>query len=484
MSILNLPTPTLPKQEVTSDTKPILLLACYELGHQPLSLAWPLAFLKEAGFSAVGVDLSIDAFPKKAITESNLIAVAVPMHTALRLGVQAAKRIRRINPEAHICFYGLYAWLNRDYLLGQDGMTNGRPLADSVLSGEYEAPLLDLAAAVSSGKPIPPLAGVSTVRNETLPTIARISLPKPDRANLPPLDQYAHYVHQGYHFVAGYTEASRGCLHTCSHCPVVPIYNGRFFVVPAETVMADIRQQVAAGARHITFGDPDFLNGPGHALKIAQTLHQEFPDVTFDFTTKVEHIIEKADLLPKLRQLGAAFVVSAFESVSDRVLERLQKGHTAADMDQALTILAEANLPVQPTLVAFTPWTTLNDYLATLEWIRTRSLIQHVSAVQLSIRLLIPPNSALLKQPDTATWLGPLDAANFTYCWEHSDPRMDQLQAQIAQIAESAGNDDPYGAFAKIERAAYSLAGIEPPTWERPTIPDLPPPRLTEDWFC
>ncbi len=484
MTTLNLPASTRPKFEETAGYKPILLLACYELGHQPLSLAWPLAFLKEAGFSAVAVDLSIDPFPKQAVIDTDLIAIAVPMHTALRLGVQAAKRIRRINPEAHISFYGLYAWLNRDYLLGKEGPTNGRPLADSVLSGEYEAPLLELASAVSANKPFTALAGISTVSNETLPTIARISFPKPDRANLPPLDQYAHFVHQGYRYVAGYTEASRGCLHTCTHCPVVPIYNGRFFIVPVETVMADIRQQVADGARHITFGDPDFLNGPGHALKVAQTLHNEFPYVTFDFTTKVEHIIEKADLLPKLRQLGAAFIVSAFESVSDLVLERLQKGHIAADMDQALAILDEANLPVQPTLVAFTPWTTLADYLATLEWIRTRNLIQHISAVQLSIRLLIPPNSALLKQPDTETWLGPLDAANYTYRWEHPDPRMDQLQKQVAQIAESAGNDDPYGTFAKIEQTAYTMAGITPPQWKRPTIPDLPPPRLTEDWFC
>jgi radical SAM superfamily enzyme YgiQ (UPF0313 family) len=376
--------------------------------------------------------------------------------------------------------------LNRDYLLGKDEAANGPPLADSTLSGEYEAPLLELAAALSSGKQINHLGPISTAQKEAAPTLARLSFPKPDRSNLPALDQYAHYVHQGCHAVAGYTEASRGCLHTCTHCPVVPVYDGRFFIVPAQTVMSDIRQQVTAGAKHITFGDPDFLNGPGHALKIAQSLHKEFPDLTFDFTTKVEHIIEKADLFPKLSQLGAAFVVSAFESVSDQVLERLEKGHTAAEMDRALTILAEANLPVQPTWVAFTPWTTLKDYLAMLEWIRTRKLIQHISAVQLSIRLLIPPNSALLKQPDIRDWLGPLDAANFTYCWEHTDPRMDQLQGQIAQIAETAGNDNPnpYRTFAQIEQAAYALAGKTTPQWEQPTIPDLPPPRLTEDWFC
>jgi len=41
---------------------------------------------------------------------------------------------------------------------------------------------------------------------------------------------------------------------------------------------------VAAGATHITFGDPDFLNGPGHALKVVRAAHAEFPRLTFDFT--------------------------------------------------------------------------------------------------------------------------------------------------------------------------------------------------------
>ncbi|MFZ0544741.1 MAG: CUAEP/CCAEP-tail radical SAM protein [Candidatus Promineifilaceae bacterium] len=478
--------PPKPFEQTINPTSPILLLACYELGHQPLTLAWPLAFLKEAGLTAVGIDLSLDAFPVQSVLSARFIGISVPMHTALRLGVQAARQVRQINPGAHICFYGLYAWLNRDYLLGKRSAEdeNGRPLADSVLSGEYEDPLLALTDAVLSGQPAANLPGVSTATSEAEPTLTRLSFPRPNRSNLPALDKYAHYIDQGYRLVAGYTEASRGCLHTCHHCPVVPIYDGRFFIVPAETVMEDIRQQVAAGARHITFGDPDFLNGPGHVLKIARTLHQEFPHVTFDFTTKVEHILEKADLIPELQQLGATFVISAFESVSDKVLERLQKGHTAADMDRALEILAEAGLPVQPTWVAFTPWTTLEDYLIMLKWIRTRELIQNVPAVQLSIRLLVPPNSALLNQPDTKEWLGALDAANFTYRWEHPDPRMETLQMQVTQIAETAGDDDPYTTFAAIEEAAYTLAGKAAPVWKRPLIPNRPPPRLTEDWFC
>jgi len=353
-----------------------------------------------------------------------------------------------------------------------------------VIAGEYEGPLRRLAEALAEGKAAETAPGVTTASERQKTHMERLVFPVPQRDDLPSLEQYAHYMHNGSVVAAGYVEASRGCLHTCRHCPVAPVYGGRFFVTPLETVLADVRQQVRAGARHITFGDPDFLNGPGHALQVAQALHAEFPDVTYNFTTKVEHILERRALLPNLRHLGASFVVSALESTSDVVLERLQKGHTLADMDEALAIMKSADLPVQPTWLPFTPWTTLDDYLYMLQWIRARGLIQHVPAVQFSIRLLVPPRSALLDHPDVDEWLGPLDKANFTYRWRHPDPRMDKLQLEVARLVEAQAGSGAYEAFAAVERLAYEVAGRQPPQWRSPLVPDLPPPRLTEDWFC
>ncbi|HRQ15427.1 MAG TPA: radical SAM protein, partial [Promineifilum sp.] len=313
----------------------------------------------------------------------------------------------------------------------------------------------------------------------------RLHLPEPDRAGLPDLSNYARYLENEHYSLSGYVEASRGCLHTCAHCPVVPVYGGRFFIVPFETVMADIRAQVAAGAEHITFGDPDFLNGPGHALKLARAIHDEFPALTFDFTTKVEHILQHRALMPEFRALGASFVISAFESTSDNVLKRLRKGHTRADMDEALAIMEAARLPVQSTWLPFTPWTTLDDYIDMLAWIRERDLIGHVPAVQLSIRLLVPPNSILLED-SPAGLFDHLDAANFSHAWRHPDPRMDELQARVTVVAENAATSNPRAAFSAIERLAYGLANrpVPAPQFNRPRRIRPTPPRLTEDWFC
>ena len=423
-----------------------LLVSCYELGHQPLSLAWPLASLRAAGLDAQTVDLAVEEFPTDRAAHADLIAIAVPMHTALRVGVDAARQARAANPGAHLCFFGLYAWLNRDYLLQAENGSQG--IADSVVAGESEQVLVDLAQRLSSGQPSDAVSGLTTRQRTAAPSLARLTLPLPDRSTLPPLENYAHYVdgpldaangNEPAAVEAGYVEASRGCLHKCRHCPVVPVYNGRFFVVPVETVIADVRQQVEAGARHITFGDPDFLNGPGHARKVARALHTAFPAVTFDFTAKVEHLLKHRPLLPELVACGASFTVSAFESTSDRVLARLQKGHTRRQMEELIALLGEVGLSIQPTWMPFTPWTGLDDYLFMLRWIRQQGLVPHVPPVQLSIRMLVPPQSALLKHDDAPDWLGALDAPNFTYRWQHPDPRMDALQLEVARIAEIAG---------------------------------------------
>ncbi len=493
-----------------------LLVSCYELGHQPLSLAWPLASLRAAGLDADTVDLAVEDFPTHRAVNADLIAIAVPMHTALRVGVDAAQQARAVNPLAHLCFYGLYAWLNREYLL--QGGEGSQAIADSVVAGETEQVLVELAQRLSTGRAPAAVTGLTTRERAAAPNLARLSLPLPDRSTLPQLDRYAHYVDgpligengdEPASVRAGYVEASRGCLHKCRHCPVVPVYNGRYFVVPVNTVMADVAQQVGAGARHITFGDPDFLNGPGHARKVAQALHRAFPGITFDFTAKVEHLLKHRSLLPELVACGASFAVSAFESTSNPVLARLQKGHTRRHMEEAVSALREAGLSIQPTWMPFTPWTGLDDYLFMLRWIREQGLIPHVPPVQLSIRMLVPPHSALLEDEDAASWRGTLDLPNFTYCWQHPDPRMDALQQDVARIAEVAGrheaagpsndgstpaehsepaadgeNFDPFEVFRLIERAAYRLAGLPAPDWPLPPSRVPQPPRLTEHWFC
>ena len=453
----------------------VLLVSAYELGHQPAGLAVPLGFLRRAGFAADAIDISVQGFDEARVRRAGFVGISVPMHTALRLGLRIAEQVRRINPACHICFYGMYATLNAEYLLDT--------VADSIIGGEVEEELVALVEAVAGDEP---LNAAEIKRRAGLPVLARLDFPLPERGGLAPLERYARLAVDGEERLAGYAEASRGCLHHCTHCPIPPVYGGRFFVVPQDIVMADIRQQAAAGARHITFGDPDFLNGPTHALRLARQLHAEFPDLTFDFTAKIEHLLKHRALLPELAQAGCLFVVSAVESLSDAVLGHLDKGHTRADVDEALGLLNEAGIALRPSFVAFTPWTTLDDYLELLAFVESRHLIDHVDPVQFSIRLLVPPGSLLLK--DAGAWLGPLNQPAFTYEWRHPDPRMDKLHREVTGIVERAvqGNEDAAATYARIFEAADVMQGGGDAIKRLPRAAPMRshPPRLTEAWFC
>jgi len=457
----------------------ILLISCYELGHQPLHLASLSSMLKQAGYFPVPVDTAVETLSDETIQRARFVAISVPMHTALRLGEAVARRVRALNPNAFICLYGLYALLNADYLL-QDTI-------DAAIGGEYEEPLLKLVEALEKGAELN-IPGVKTREQESGPWIQRAPTILPDRAQLPKLARYAHLEINGQAVLAGYTETTRGCKHTCLHCPITPIYHGRFFAIPAEVVLADIRAQVEQGARHITFGDPDFFNGPTHALRITRALHQEFPDLTFDATIKIEHLLKHAHLLPELHELGCAFVVSAVESLNEDVLAHLAKAHKRDDVAQAFTLMNEAGIPLRPSLLPFSPWETLESYLELLTFFEEGQLIEHIDPVHLSIRLLIPPGSSLLATPEEKPWLDELDAAAYTYHWHHPDPRMDTLHQDVAALVERAqvAHQDPIETFFQVKALALKACGQEADISEareqygkRKVLP-----HLSESWFC
>ncbi len=449
----------------------VLLICCYELGHQPLGLAWPRAFLERAGFAPDTVDLSVEALDEAKVRQARLAAIAVPMHTALRIGVRVAERIRRINPACRIACHGLYAELNAEHLLGR--------FADFVLSGESEGALVALAERLERAEP---------PASHQPPRLERLAFPVPRRDGLPALTRYAALARDGRRRLAGYVEASRGCLHECLHCPIPPVYGGRFFAVPRDVVLEDVQQLVAAGAEHITFGDPDFLNGPGHALRLVQALHAEFAGLTYDCTAKIEHIVRHRGLVAEFAATGCVFVVSAVESLSDVVLAELEKGHTRADVQVALDVLRGAGIALRPSFVPFTPWASIEDYLDLLDWVEREQLIDQVDPVQFSIRLLVPPGSLLLSRPGLQPFLRGLDPAGFTHRWTHPDARMDLLQRDVNALVErgARGGEDPAATFGQIRALAYARAGrpgaaarFSAPPPERPI-----PPRLTEPWFC
>lgn len=445
-------------------------------------MASAAAFLERAGFRTRAIDLAVEKLDRLLDADAGevrLVAISVPMHTALHIGVRAARKLRRAMPGAHLCFFGLYATLNANFLL--DG------LADSVIGGEFEAPLVALADALSRGRAPQEIEGLWVADRPAKPHLERLNFVPPSRSGLPSIDRYAQLEIDGELRPAAAVEASRGCLHHCRHCPIPPVYGGRFFVVPVEVVLQDIRRLAEEGVRHLTFADPDFLNGPGHSMAVARALHEEFPQLTFDITTKVENILRHRDRIAELARSGCVFVVSAVESLSDEVLTHLDKGHTRQDVFEAQRIAAAAGVALRPSLVPFTPWATLEDYDGLLDWIEDDGLVDHVDPVQLSIRLLVPSGSLLANSEAMRPHLRELIPERFGHAWEHPDPRVDRLQLEVAKIVADAAREGrpastTYGSIRDATRAASGQGPAA--TRFLPARAVVRPPRLTEPWFC
>ncbi len=453
----------------------IVLISTYELGRQPFGLASPAAWLRERGHGVTCLDLSREGLNEQALRQASLIAFYVPMHTATRLTLELLGPIRQMNPKAHLCAYGLYASLSAESFRAHD--------VNSLLGGEFEQGLVDLSEhleGLSASPQIHPLdTGVS---------LARLRFRKPDRTGLPPLRSYAHLVLPGGdHRTVGYTEASRGCKHLCRHCPIVPVYNGVFRIVDREVVLADIRQQVAVGAQHITFGDPDFFNGVGHAIPLVEALHREFPALTYDATIKVEHLLKNLDLLRTLRQTGCLFIISAAESRDDAILQKLQKGHTRSDFFRLVEECRRVNLTLQPTFVPFTPWTTFENYLDLLQNLRRLNLIEAVAPIQLAIRLLLPAASRLLELDEIRQIAGPFDSSALVYPWKNPNPALDRLAEELQDVVAVGEKKKQSRAvtFEQIWRTANRAAGREVEESAMPIRPARATvPYLNEPWYC
>jgi radical SAM superfamily enzyme YgiQ (UPF0313 family) len=447
-----------------------ILISTYDLGRQPFGLASPAAFLRRAGHEVVCADLTRTRLPEDAVRRADLVALFLPMHTATRMALPVIDRIRAINPSARLCAYGLYAPLNAA-LLRERGVT-------SILGPEFEQSLVELAGSLSGESP-----GGPGILPGAVQPLERVAFIQPDRSDLPPLTRYASLQVGPLRKTVGYTEATRGCKHRCRHCPIVPVYDGRFRAVDADVVLADVRAQVAAGAGHITFGDPDFFNGPTHAMRIVEAVAKACPSISYDVTIKVEHLRKHADLLPALRDTGCAFVTTAVESFDDEVLEKLRKGHTHAEFQAVVAHCASIGLPLSPTFVAFTPWTTIDRYVRMLHEIDRLALTGAVAPIQYAIRLLIPEGSLVLELEDVRARIARFDPRSLTHVWRHEDARVDGLQQAIERFVGSRLNAPRAEVFARVWTLAHDAAGLAPPSRE-PLPSRATVPYLNEPWYC
>lgn len=496
----------------------VLLLSTYELGAQPLGIALPAALLRREGHDLRPCDLSLEPLADEDVAWAEAALVSVPMHTALRLAVPVVARLRA--GSVPVALHGLYAPVgsaagmlgSRDLAVaGESGdallewlgsLGAGLPGAGSVAPGSPRSGLPGTSA-VAPGSPAP--AGGPAVRVELGPPVASTLVP--ERDGLPGLDRYARFVGgpagEGERLV-GTIEATSGCSHRCRHCPVPVIYGGRTRTVELAALLSDIDRLVELGAGHLHFADPDFLNRPAHSLAVVRALHDRHPQLSYDATVKVSHVLRHRALWPELAATGCAFVISAVESLSPLVLERLDKGHSPGEARRAVELLRAAGIEPRPSLLPFTPWSERDDLVELLDFAAEFDLVWNLDPVQWGIRLLLPPGSLLLERPDPvlaaalAAGAGDGAAAGDEMAqalgrrWAHADPLLDELALALGELVEKAAAvmEPLPETYAAVRGVVFDALGRgdrgvpEPRAAARSAVPGPLRARLTEAWFC
>jgi hypothetical protein len=254
-------------------------------------------------------------------------------------------------------------------------------------------------------------------------------------------------------------------------------------VVGEELVLADIDQLVALGAEHITFSDADFLNSPAYSMGLLRAVHGRHPHLSFDITVKVEHILQHRELWTEMARLGVLFVVSAFESVDDRTLAILDKGHTVADMIDAIEVVRNAGIHVRPTWLPFLPWTTPQDIAGILQFLDAHGLASALDPVQMAIKVLVPEGSLLIEHPVMKNHLSHFDGDALTWVWDFVHPDSERLHKELDRIAGQASDcaEESETTLKAMRRVVSDISGVElGPQHEFGS--DVP--RLSESWFC
>ena len=451
------------KNKSAQDIK-VLAVSTYELGHQPLVLARLASILDIHGIEYSLVDNSVanrsfespDDFTLAGGQAPTHLILSVPMHTATQLGKKIAERAKALfGSKLTVIALGMYSKV---------ALSTGTHFDAGIAT-------LDLQS----------VSGALGIESAEQPHTEKLI---PNRSSLPSISNYAYLVTENGKRLVGYVESTVGCAHSCKHCPVPVIYHGRFKAIPSQLVLSEIDDLVRKGSEHITFGDPDFLNGPAHALKIIREMHQRHPELTFDATIKVEHVLEHPDIWDEMSQAGLQFIVSAFEHTSDYILKKLDKGHTKADIINALTILRKSGIEVRPSLLPFTPWTDRDNLLELIEFIFEYDLIQSIDPVQLGIKLLVPLDSLLLS--DQEVDFGPWDPDLLSFQWHNRNRTIDELQTILSAIAQESETTqkDPLQTFHEMREAAYSHFGAKAPEINIISSAIGPKPHLSESWFC
>ena len=426
----------------------VLLTSFYDLGKQPKIIAEIVDKYRTDDIQFDIVDFSVNN-PDIKIHEYDALGIYASMHTATVLSIEFLKN--KTLP-SKVFTFGLYGPVLEDFNSSIKYISN-------IENGELDS-FFELKKKTSF-----------SLKNNI-----------PNRDILPDISNYAHLVNGSENFIAGSVETTYGCKHSCTHCPIPISFNGSFKTYNLEKILVDVENQVISGAKHISFNDPDFFNGPIHALKVLKNLNTKFPDVTYDSTIKVEHIIKYEKYFKELSSLNMIFVISAFETTNNEVLRILDKNHTNKDLVNAIEISQQNNIDIRPTWMPFSPWTRKNDLIDIIKLIENYKLRETVDPIQLTIKLLIPKHSLILQKSEIKEYLNNYDKNSLSYLWDYRDEEVNELQILLFNYLQDNPHLDEHSQYLGMVKIIENITNSSLILDSDYSFKSVP--KLSETWFC
>lgn len=403
----------------------VLIVSSFEGGYQPISAATACAALSENGFDTSILDTYVDGVREDILKEANLVAISIPLFDSLYSGIEIAKIVKEINKNAHVSFFGQYASINASRLAPK--------YCDTCIIGQWENKLVLLAQQLSKNH----FSYSSSQENNYIVNESQ-KFYLPHRAFLPPLYKYPQeQINKfcGSTQIVGGTETSRGCHHKCLYCSVFASYDGKVEIIPEEIILTDVRTMISGGMTHLTFMDADFFNSKNYGIKIMKKIHEEFPSLTFDFTTRVDHINENKDIISEMKALGLVFITTAVEFPCQEVVNEIDKEITLQDIEEAINFLKEENIQINPTFILFNPWIKLENLIEFKAFVHKNSLDEIIDPIQYETRLHIYKGSPLLNRDSIKNL--ELSENEFNYEWKHPDSRVDEVYSHMVTPIET-----------------------------------------------
>lgn len=330
-----------------------------------LSTAYLAAALRQAGFLVKIIDASLEGLSYEATlarileNPARIIGLSVWLHRLVGYAENLIADLRRAGSAAHITMGNHSATFLYEELL------RNNPGLDSVVCGEGELTVVEMAERITSGEGLVGVLGVafrdtgSIVYNVRPAQCALDELPPPALDYLPKVKEMGQFMSM---------LTSRGCYGKCTFCSTSPFYRaggGKAWRGHSPgRVLAEIRNLHAEGVRYIGFRDDNFV-GPGkvgrqRAQQIAELLIAENMGISYYIACRVDDV--ERELFMLLKQSGLKRVFLGVESMSQRRLDAFNKLVTVEDNLAAMRTLSELGIPFTVGFIGFAPDTTWREF--------------------------------------------------------------------------------------------------------------------------